>query len=120
LIIPLKLRDPRGSFTKENLTIDSPRVIKLNLEGFGIRDIHFDGHLNSFLIISGAPDPLPKSDFKLWQWSGDANSQPKAISDLNPKMKPEGVTRTKIEGRDYLLIFGDDSKFIRFDYADPQ
>ncbi|MEW6209253.1 MAG: DUF3616 domain-containing protein [Acidobacteriota bacterium] len=120
MIIPLKLRDPRGSFTRENLTIDEPRVIRVNLEGFGIRDIHFDAHLNSFLIISGAPDPFPRADFKLWQWSGDANSQPKAITDLNSKMKPEGVTRVRIEGRDYLLIFGDDSKFIRFDYADPQ
>lgn len=120
MIVPLKLRDPRGSFSKENLTVDAPQVIRLNLEGFGIRDIHFDGHLNSFLIVSGAPDPLPKSDFKLWQWSGDANVQPKSIANLDPKMKPEGVTRVRINGRDYLLIFGDDSKYIRFDYADSQ
>ena len=120
MIVPLKLRDPRGSFTPENLTVDAPRVIRLNLEGFGIRDIHYDAHLNSFLIISGAPDPLPKSDFKLWQWNGDANTQPKSIANLDPKMKPEGVTRLRTGGRDYLLIFGDDSKFQKLDYADSQ
>ncbi len=120
MIVPLKLRDPRGSFTTENLTVDAPRVIRLNLEGFGIRDIHYDAHLNSFLIVSGAPDPLPKSEFKLWQWNGDASTQPKSIANLDPKMKPEGVTRMRTGGRDYLLIFGDDSKFQKLDYADSQ
>ncbi|HEY7545671.1 MAG TPA: DUF3616 domain-containing protein [Blastocatellia bacterium] len=118
MIIPLKFRDPRGGFTKENLTLAEPRVIKVNLEGFGIRDIHFDAHLNSFLIVSGAPDNLRKSDFKLWQWNGDANSQPKSIAGLDPKMKPEGVTRVRISGRDYLLLFGDGGYFQKFDYAE--
>jgi serine/threonine protein kinase len=117
IVIPIKLLDQK-KFTKENLSV--ARVISLNLEGIGIGDIHYDTRLNSFLIISGPPDPLPQIEFNLWQWNGDPNAQPKLIASLDKTMKPKGVTRVSIGGRDYLLIFGDAGMFQKFDYAESQ
>jgi len=119
IIVPIRMADVRN-FTVENIHLSDPAVISLPLGGFGIRDIQYDSQIKSFLIISGAPDPLPKTEFKLWEWSGRRSAAPVEIAALDPKMKPEGVTSLRIGGRDYVLIFGDDSSYIKLDYAGGQ
>jgi hypothetical protein len=33
-------------------------------------------------------------------------------------MKPEGVTRVEMNGRDYISIVGDGGSYLKLDYAD--
>ncbi|HKQ75763.1 MAG TPA: DUF3616 domain-containing protein, partial [Blastocatellia bacterium] len=118
VLVPLKLRDPRGSFTRENLKIDQPEVILLSLDGQGVRDITYDSHLRSFLIISGAPETAPRTDFGLWEWDGQLNSKPTKLMILEEKMKPEGVTSVTINGRSYAFVVGDSGSYLKLDYKD--
>jgi pSer/pThr/pTyr-binding forkhead associated (FHA) protein len=116
VLVPLKLRDPRGSFTRENLKVDQPEVIVFPLEGHGVRDITYDSHLRSFLIISGAPETAPKTDFGLWEWNGQPDSKPTKLMTLEDKMKPEGVTSVTINGRSYAFVVGDSGSYLKLDY----
>jgi pSer/pThr/pTyr-binding forkhead associated (FHA) protein len=119
VLIPLRLNNPKGQFTAENLALETPRIIQLQLGGQGIRDITYDTHLNSFLIISGAPEGVEKSEFKLWEWNGESlSAKVREEMTLNPKFKPEGVTAAVINGRPFLFLVGDASSYIRLDYSD--
>ncbi|HEY7184261.1 MAG TPA: DUF3616 domain-containing protein [Blastocatellia bacterium] len=119
VLIPIKLRDPRGPFKVENLKIDEPKVIVLSLGGQGVRDITYDPHLKNFLIISGAAENEPKTDFGLWEWSGQQegkSSQPVDILTLDDDQKPEGISSVTINGRSYLLVVGDAGSYLKLDY----
>lgn len=116
VLVPVKLRDPRGPFTRENLKVDQPQVIVLSLDGQGVRDIAYDSQLRSFLIISGAPETAPKADFGLWEWNGQPDSKPTKLMVLEGKMKPEGVTSVTINGRSYAFVVGDSGSYLRLDY----
>jgi len=116
VLIPLKLRDPRGLFTRENLKIDEPNVIILSLDGHGVRDITYDPRLKNFLIISGAPETSPKTDFGLWEWTGQPDAKPVKLMMLEDKMKPEGITSVTINGRSYVFVVGDAGGYLRLDY----
>lgn len=119
VVVPLRLRDPRGPFATGNLQFENPRVIFLPLGGQGIRDIAYDAHLKSFLIISGAPENAEKSDFKLWEWSGEAlSAQAIEAMTLESKVKPEGLTHAVINGRPFLFLVGDASSYLKLDYSD--
>lgn len=117
VLVPLKLRDPRGPFTTANLKVDDPRVIVLSLEGQGIRDITYDARLKDFLILSGAPETAPRSEFVLWLWNGRPDSKPVKIMSLEDKMKPEGITSFSVDGKDIILIVGDAGSYLRLDYG---
>lgn len=116
VLVPIKLRDPRGAFTRENLKIDEPNVIVLSLDGHGVRDITYDTHLRSFLIISGAPETAPKTDFGLWEWNGQPNAKPVKMMTLDDKMKPEGITSVTINNRSFAFVVGDAGSYLRLDY----
>src|SRR5262249_46699075 len=103
-LIPLKLRDPRGPFSADNLKVDNPHVILLPLENQGVRDITYDTRLNKFLIISGAPEHGEKTDFSLWGWSGQPDDKPDKLLTLEPRMKPEGITGFNGNGRSFVMI----------------
>ncbi len=122
LIVPVALRDAGDAFAIDNLKVGS--AIQLPLEGLGIRDIQYDSRLDSFLIISGAPEHHEKKlGFKLWQWSGDSTDQDsglQALADLDQAMKPEGVARFEFGGRDFIFIVGDNSAYTKLDYGDSQ
>jgi pSer/pThr/pTyr-binding forkhead associated (FHA) protein len=116
IIIPIRMADVR-SFNVDSIHLSDPPTIPVSLGGYGIRAIQYDSQIKAFLIISGAPDPLPKTEFKLWEWSGKRNTDPTEIASLDPKMKPEGVTSVRIGGKDYALVFGDDGSYVKFDYS---
>jgi len=125
VVVPIKLRNPLGPFSAENLQVDEPRAIQLSLGGEGIRDLHYDTRLKSFLIISGAPEHHEKFEFKLWEWSGGSDqsqpeSQPHEEATLDRKMKPEGITHVTINGRDFIFIVGDASFYLKLDYPEGQ
>jgi pSer/pThr/pTyr-binding forkhead associated (FHA) protein len=121
LVIPLKLRDPFGAFSKDNLDVAGP-AIQLSLGGLGIRDIQYDSRSASFLIIAGSSGEA-STDYSLWEWSGDANqsnpdSAPRELTRLDSKMKPEGATRMEIAGRKFIFIVGDASSYMKIDILD--
>jgi pSer/pThr/pTyr-binding forkhead associated (FHA) protein len=115
-LVPLKLRDPRGPFTRENLKVDQPGVIILPLDRQGVRDITYDAHLRSFLIISGAPETAPRAEFGLWEWDGKEPAKPNKLMALEEGMKPEGVTSVTINGRSYVFVVGDSGSHLKIDY----
>jgi pSer/pThr/pTyr-binding forkhead associated (FHA) protein len=116
ILIPIKLRDPHGPFTIENLGIEAPRVIVIPLGGHGVRDITYDTRLHHFLIISGAPENVPKTDFALWEWNGQPGSNPVRLMALDEKAKPEGLTVTTINGRSFVFVVGDAGGYLKLDY----
>ena len=123
LLVAIKLRNPAGPFSVDNLQLAESSVIPLKLAGLGIRDIQYDIESNSFLIISGAPENVPKSEFILWEWSGDTTGSETALKreqDLDPKMKPEGLTYVEAGGRRFVLIVCDASAYLKLDYAEAQ
>jgi pSer/pThr/pTyr-binding forkhead associated (FHA) protein len=118
LLVPIRLRDPRGTFSTQNL-ITEP-VIQIPLGGLGIRDIEYDSRSGAFLIIAGSTAQGDVKDFVLYEWTGETDSSkpdaaPIELANLDAKMKPEGVTRVKIGGRDFLIVTGDASSYIKLD-----
>jgi hypothetical protein len=106
LLVPLRFRDPRASFTMDNLEVD--KAIKLSLGGSGIRGIEYDGRAKLFRIISGAAEHQAKTDFGLWEWSGDEQQSVLRETDrIDGDLKPEGVARVTAAGRDFLMIVFD-------------
>jgi hypothetical protein len=90
--------------------------VQLSLGGAGVRDIQYDSRLQGFLLISGAPENQDKGDFSLWQWDG--SSQPVRRIALEPGMKPEAITEFKMGDQGFMLILGDESRYVTFDYID--
>jgi hypothetical protein len=122
LIVPIKLRDPRGAFSTDNVLPPRP-TIEVQLGGLGIRDIEFDLRSNSYFIIAGAPVHGEGPSFSLWEWNGGADQStadpnPREVTKLDAKMKPEGVTHVKIGGKDFVFIVGDGSSYMKLDYSE--
>jgi len=113
LIVPIRLRDPNARLSLENLTLAQPNAIRLSLGGATIRSIEYDGSLNVFQIISGAPEDKKKADFKLWEWDGQTSPREKVA--LNSKLKPEGVTRVSIGGHDFIFVVCDVGEYLSLD-----
>jgi pSer/pThr/pTyr-binding forkhead associated (FHA) protein len=123
LIVPIKLRDPRGAFSRDNLQPPGA-AIPLSLGGLGIRDIYYDTRTNSYLIVAGSPVTGGSPITSLWEWNGDTDqanpeSSPRELTKLDPVMKPEGVTRVRIGGRDFVFIVGDGSSYMKVDLIEP-
>jgi pSer/pThr/pTyr-binding forkhead associated (FHA) protein len=114
-LVPLKLRDPRGNFTRENLKVDQPEVIVLSLGGQAVRDITYDPQLKNFLIISGAPEGTQRTEFGLWEWDGQSPTPVKLMT-LEDEQKPEGVTSVTINGRSFPFLVGDAGRHIKLNY----
>lgn len=123
LIVPLRMRDPNGAFTLDNMQLAAPNAIQLSLGGLGIRDIQYDSRLKAFLVISGAPEHHEKTTFTLWEWNGDVNqsstdARPREETTLDMRMKPEGVTRIRVGGKEFIFIVGDASSYTKYDYSE--
>lgn len=116
LILPFTLSKPDGPFSTSNVTLGP--VIKLRLGDSGIRDIHYDSRLKSFLIIAGVPKDRQRGPYSIWEWGGPANrSALRKRNSLDPRLKPEGITRVEIEGADYLFLVYDSSSYMKLDYS---
>ena len=117
LVVPLRLRDPRGAFSIDNLKVEGARAIRLPLGGAGIRSIEFDERRKAFSVLSGAAANGEKADFKLWEWDGDATRPVlREAGAFDSSLKPEGVTRvTTSSGRDYTFIVFDTSAYAAMD-----
>jgi len=112
LVVPLRMRDPRGAFAAENLEVEGAKAIRLPLGGAGIRSIEYDDRLKAFRLITGAGPNAEKMDFKFWEWDGDA-ARPalRETGSYDRSLKPEGVTRVSNGGRDFTFIVFDTSLY---------
>jgi hypothetical protein len=124
LVVAIKKRDRQGPLTVENLQLDEPNAIQLNLNGQGIRDIEYDSRLRSFLIISGSPENEKKNDFTLWTWSTDSSqagglAKPEEQAVLNKKFIPEGITPMNIANHEFIFVLGDRNCYAKIDYVAP-
>lgn len=124
LIVAIKLRNPAGAFSTDNLQLAEPHAIGLPLGGLGVRDIQYDPESNSFLIIAGAPEHHEKAQFTLWEWDGSVESSGSEAalrkeSDLDARIKPEGLAHVEIGARKFILIVGDSSSYFKLDYSEP-
>ena len=107
LVVPLRLRDPRGAFAAENLEVEG--AIRLPLGGAGVRSIEYDERRAAFQVIAGAGPNAEKMDFKLWEWDGVKGLREAGTFDR--RLKPEGVTRVAARGRDFSFIVFDTSVY---------
>lgn len=117
LLFPIKLKDSSAPLSINNLEI-AAQVIKLRLGDLGVLDIQYDSRLKSFLIIAGAPKDREKGNFSLWQWDGrPGEAGLRKISGLDPRLKPEGITRVEIGGSDFMFLVFDSSSYAKLDYS---
>lgn len=108
LIAPLRLRNPRGVLSVDNLEVAGSKLIRLPLGGSGIRGIEYDGRKNVFRLIAGAAEDQDQTDFVLWEWNGDESQTVlKETTRFNPRLKPEGVARVTVGSRDFIFIVFD-------------
>jgi hypothetical protein len=116
LVVPVRLRDPRGAFSYNNLVVEGGKAIRLPLDGAGIRSIEYDERVKTFRILSGAAANNEKANFKLWEWDGDV-SRPllREAGEFDRTLKPEGVTRVTSGGRDFTFIVFDTSGYAAMD-----
>ena len=123
MLAAIKLRNPSGAFSVDNLQLAEPKLIQLKLNDLGIRDINYDPESNSFMIISGAPEHMEKTQFTLWEWSGEpsgSESGLRSLQDFDPKLKPEGITHVELGGRKFLFVVCDVSAYLKLDYSEGQ
>jgi hypothetical protein len=123
MIAAIKLLDPTGPFSTDNLQLAESKLIQLKLGGMGVRDIQYDPEFNSFLIISGTPEHGEKTEFTLWEWSGEPSGSESALhreQDLDPKLKREGITHVEVGGRKFLFFVCDASAYWKLDYVEAQ
>jgi len=108
LIIPLKLRSASGPFTADNVVVDGKGAMRLPLGGAGLRSLEFDAVSGKFVLFTGAALNDENADFRLLEWDGRAGSAaPREIARYSRKLKPEGITRMRLEGRDAMLVVFD-------------
>ena len=114
LVVPLKLNDVGGKFSIQNPKSGGIEAIRLALGGQGIRSMEYDDKSKLFHIIAGATESQDKTDFKLWEWSGDANQTGlRDVATLDRKLKPEGVTRASVGNSDFKFLVFDTSKYLK-------
>lgn len=114
LIVPLKLRNPRGSFTYENIEPGEVKAIRLLLGGQGIRSLEYDEQSKLFHIITGATESQEKTDFRLWTWDG-GEERPvlHTIATFDRKLKPEGLTRASVADGQFIFVVFDTGKYLK-------
>jgi hypothetical protein len=112
LVVPLKMRDPRGTFSFENIEAGNLEPIRLPLAGMGIRSIEYAAREGVFYIIGGATEGQDKTDFKLWEWNGRPDgSGLREITTFDRKLQPEGVSSGDGDLPFKLIVF-DGSRYL--------
>jgi hypothetical protein len=89
----------------------SSRLIKLDLDGNGIRGMAYDPHLQGYLIISGSSDKQSESKLnQLWFWNGmpGAPARRAKIQGLKGLKNAEGVAPIELNGKSLILFVSDD------------
>lgn len=114
LVVPVKLADANAAFTRENLRADGP-AIRLQLNGAGIRSLEYDEHAAAFRVITGAGLNEENLDFRILEWDGRSAAPSRELGSYNRRLKPEGITRTTINGKPASVIVFDVGSYVVVD-----
>ncbi len=114
LVVPVKLIDPAGPFSRDNIRADGPAV-RVDLGGDGIRSLEYDPVAKAYRLISGATLNEETSDFRLVEWSGRDRSPVRDISVYSRKLKPEGIANAELHGRPTKVVVFDIGTFTLID-----
>jgi len=114
LVLPVKIKDLSGPWTTNNL--EAGPAIQLSVEAAageqGIRSLYYDQNRDAFLVITGKSGGDSKAPFALYEWSGNAKGETRRLAvEFAKKMKPEGITRGTIGGKNALVIVDDGGGF---------
>ncbi len=82
-------------------------LIRLNLQGGGIRAMVYDESLGGYLIASRV-EHSQDGNFALWLWSDEKTLQRLRIKTLSNLSNLEGISPVRIGGRSKLLLVFDD------------
>ena len=114
LVVPIKLVDPAGSFSRDNIRADGPAV-RVDLGGDGIRSLEYDPALNAYRLITGATLNEETRDFRLVEWDGRDGTPVRDIALYSKKLKPEGITNAALYGKQTKVIVFDIGTFLLSD-----
>jgi uncharacterized protein DUF3616 len=109
LLVPLKLRDPRGRLEAANVEVGEP--MRVALEGSGIRAIEADPD-GGFWMIAGGVSAAGSSRLVHWDGKGSAV---RVVTTFPDNLKPEGVVRTRVGGRPRTVVLCDTSRYFLMD-----
>lgn len=101
------LENPHAVFEHDEQPRIADDVIRLDLDGGGIRALSYDPHLGGYLIVSRKPGKA----FKLWLWRGEADAKPQRIrsADIKDLRQAEGITPVRLNDEALgILIVSDD------------
>jgi hypothetical protein len=108
LVVALELRDPASPLTEQN--ISGVQAIRLPIGGLGIRSIEYNDTSKTYHIIAGATETQARTNFSMWEWGGEA-SAPREVSTFSRDLKPEGITRARVNGREFTFVVFDSSSY---------
>jgi hypothetical protein len=78
----------------------------------GIRGLTYDPDRDAFLVLTGKSISDSKVPFALYEWNGNAKGETRRFGvEFAKKMKPEGITRAEIGGKNALVIVDDNGGF---------
>lgn len=103
------LENPHNVFERHEDPLISSEVIRLYLDGGGIRAMTYDEHMNGFLVLS-KNEQYMGSPFKLWWWDGVSTHDPIRVHTLGVRSlrNAEGITSAEIDGHKGVLIVSDE------------
>jgi hypothetical protein len=106
----LTLINPAGMFERGERPQFASEVIRLPLEGGGIRDIVFVERLSGYLIANEIPQENGKLRACLWLWDGVAGHEARRLDfPGSGKLKNiEGISPVMVQNRAMLLLVCDD------------
>ena len=111
LIVPVRLVDPAGSFSRDNIRADGP-AIRVDLGGDGIRSLEYDPESNRYRLITGATLNEETRDFRIVEWDGRDRTSVRDIALYSRKLKPEGIANAELYGKRTKVIVFDIGTFL--------
>lgn len=112
LVIPVTLADPSRGFVRDNLRLDGGRALRLPLEGAGIRSLEFDPLTGAYKLITGADRNRERLDFRVLEWrGGETPADIRPVSVYPRRLKPEGIARAALGGRQVSVLVFDVGRF---------
>ncbi len=115
----LSLENPEDLFERGGSPRLAPQVIRLQLQGGGIRAMAYIEQLDGYLIANEIVQDGGKPNPCLWLWDGIAGHAARRLEfPGSDKLKNiEGVTPVSVRGRALLLLVCDDGKRQKGDAA---
>ncbi len=103
------IRNPAAMFEQGSVPDAANELIRLDLDGHGLRGMSWIPSLQGYLLISG-PVAKEQTQFRLWFWRGQGDAKPHRaeVEGLPGFEHAEGVTPAMINGKPHIIIVSDD------------